>query len=310
MTPPSIRATYGVYRALSVVALSDSLFGVLEGTLIVLGAAVAPGCLALAILSRRHGTWAGSLAAARFPNYPFAVLTVLHLPMSYAAVVVAPGSAVVAGLNVACAANTAPVLGLLGLMIVELQDPMGVSVDSAIAVLLASQSALAAATVALNGMLLLLSMRMDPARCLGEGLWTAPKWSPRCIRRFLWDAKDVGAAPGFVDPPLDASLELQLLAEDDVPEVMEDSGAALSVDTPCDSPTGGVPGGKCDSSTLPGNDECGADADIIVLEATGVSVSPFLPSQLSARSDLERLYDAITVFNLNSTTQPHENKIR
>jgi hypothetical protein len=94
------------------------------------------------------------------------------------------------GMNVACAANTAPVLGLLGLMIAELQQPMGVSVDSAIAVLLAAQSALAAATVALNFMLLLLSMRMDPARCLGEVLWTAPQWSPRCICSFLWEAKD------------------------------------------------------------------------------------------------------------------------
>jgi hypothetical protein len=79
-----------------VVALNDSLLGVLEGTLIVLCAAVALGCCALAVCMRRRGTWAGRLAAARFPNYPFAVLTVLHLPMSYAAVVVALGSAVVA----------------------------------------------------------------------------------------------------------------------------------------------------------------------------------------------------------------------
>jgi hypothetical protein len=356
--PPSIRATYGVYRALSVVALNDSLLGVLEGTLIVLGAAVALGCCALAVCMRRRGTWAGRLAAARCPNYPFAVLTVLHLPMSYAAVVVALGSAAEAapwqrgaalvvavvvliavpllvvlasallvprrfhahvadasdwvqarlwllspsghvapvevdralgsvigkfrvrngaiaavpfvpslllcaaslvspttaggcvavfasllvafaalipmylllrpyrwpGLNVACAANTAPVLGLLGLMIAELQRPMGGSVDSAIAVLLAAQSALAAATVVLSVALLLLSMRMDPARCLGEVLWTAPQWSPRCIGRFLWEAKD-----GVADPVLDASVELQLLAEDDVPEVMEDVGAVLNV---------------------------------------------------------------------------------
>jgi hypothetical protein len=42
---PSIRATYGVYRALSVVALDDALIGVLGGTLIVVVfAAVTNGC--------------------------------------------------------------------------------------------------------------------------------------------------------------------------------------------------------------------------------------------------------------------------
>ena len=51
---------------------------------------------------------------------------------------------------------------------------------------------------------------MDPARCLGEVLWTAPEWSPRCIRRFLCDAKDGVAAPVFVDPPLSASLGLPM----------------------------------------------------------------------------------------------------
>jgi hypothetical protein len=67
-----------------------------SATLIVLGSAVALGFLALASCVRSHGTWGGRLAAARFPNYPFAVLTVLHSPMSYAAVVLALGSAVVA----------------------------------------------------------------------------------------------------------------------------------------------------------------------------------------------------------------------
>ena len=211
------------------------------------------------------------------------------------------------GLNVACAANTAPVLGLLGLMIAELQRPMGWSVDSAIAVLLAAQSALAAATVVLSVALLLLSMRMDPARCLGEVLWTAPQWSPRCMRRFLWEAKD-----GVADPVLDASVELQLLAEDDVPEVMEDVCAVLNVDTPRESPTGDVSGRQCDGdegaggSALPGNDECSADADVLVLEDTDVGKSVFLPSPLTSRSDLERLYDAIVVYSPTASDRLHE----
>jgi hypothetical protein len=65
----------------------------------------------------------------------------------------------------------------------------------------------------------------------------------------------------------------------------------LSADTPCESLTGDAPGGKCAialCSTLPGNDEGSADADILVLGATGVVVSPFLPSPLASRSDLER----------------------
>jgi hypothetical protein len=209
------------------------------------------------------------------------------------------------GLNVACAANTAPVLGLLALMIVELQRPMGASVDSAMAVLLDAQLSLAAATVALSVALLLLSMRMDPARCLGDVLWTAPHWAQRCIRRFLWDVQDGVAAPVLADPLLDASVELQLLAED----VMEDVDAGVSFNTPCESPTGGAPGGnreaeeRAGGSASPGNDECSADdQDILMLEATGVGVSHFLPSQVaSRRSDLERLYDAIAVFNPTAT---------
>ena len=35
-----------------------------------------------------------------------------------------------------------------------------------------------------------------------------------------------------------------------------------------------------------------SDADVLMLEATGVGVSRFLPSELTSRSDLERLYDA------------------
>jgi hypothetical protein len=92
-------------------------------------------------------------------------------------------------LNVACAANTALVLGLLALVIAELQGRAGVAVEYGIAVLLAAQSALAMATVALNAALLLLSGRMDPAKCLGDVVWTVQRWSPKCIERFLKTTK-------------------------------------------------------------------------------------------------------------------------
>jgi hypothetical protein len=317
---PSIRATYGVYRAPSVVALDDSLFGVFEGTLIVLGAVVALSGCALAVCIWRHMTWPIRFAASRFPNYAFATLTALHLPMSYAAVVLASGSAGEAphsqrdsalavsvvvliavpvivtlasqllvprrfhahvpnaadwvqvrlsllvphghvapvevdraldsvvgkfrvplgavaavpfvpslllgagsavtpttvggcvtlfsallaafaaliplylllrpyrwpGLNVACAANTVPVLGLLALMIVELQGRVGAAVEHGIIGLLATQTAFAVVTVALSVAQLLLSARMDQ-NCLGEVLWTVQR-QPRCRGCCLWAA--------------------------------------------------------------------------------------------------------------------------
>jgi hypothetical protein len=327
--PPSIRATYGVYRALSVVALNNSLFGVLEGGLIVLGMAVMVSSCVLRVCARLHRTWITRLAAARFPNYAFAALMVLHLPMAYAAVVLVSGSAgeapplqrvvalvvgvvilvvlpvfvlltsklfvphwfcahvadasdwvqapllfiapyghlapndiakalssaigqfrvplgVVAvvpfvpslllsgasivspstvggcvalfaalllaftaliplylllrpyrwpGLNVACAASTVPVLGLLALMIAELQGHVGAAVDSAIAVLLAVQLALTAATVALQIVQLLLSARMDPVKCCGPIVWTARPRPLRCMEHFLRGAEDPILAP-------------------------------------------------------------------------------------------------------------------
>jgi hypothetical protein len=285
---------------------------------------------------RRHGAWSEGLAAARCPNYPFAVLSVLHLPMSYAAVVLASGSAgeappwqrdaaltvavvvliavpvvVILGsallvprrfhahvtdradwvqarlpllapsghlapadvdralgsvigkfrvpcggvaavpfvpslllcaasvvsprtvggcialfaallvsfaaliplylllrpyrwpcLNVTSAANVLPVLGLLVLMIAELQSRVGTVVDAGIAVLLAAQTALAAVTVALSVAQLLLSARMDRAKCLGEVLWTVPRWSPRCLRRCLWATEEEADAASVLQNTL------------------------------------------------------------------------------------------------------------
>jgi hypothetical protein len=81
------------------------------------------------------------------------------------------------------------VLGLLALMIAELKGRVGATVDTAIVVLLAIQSTLAIVTVALNALLLLLSARMDPVKCLGVVMWTVQRWYPGCLGRCLRTAE-------------------------------------------------------------------------------------------------------------------------
>jgi hypothetical protein len=103
------------------------------------------------------------------------------------------------GLNMACAVNTVPVLGLLALTITDLRGRMGAVIDSAIATLLATQSALSLVTTALNIAVLLYSARMDPAKCLGEVLWTVE-------RRSRWCPNSSPVAPLKFDPSMQCVL--------------------------------------------------------------------------------------------------------